>query len=196
MVRRKGHSRRSYAWLRLKKYRLKWTRDTIPLQLKLLIKPMRAKISIILTVFDFIEIKVFGALGRLGIPTEQWPFYIAHAKRLAHIYSYYTAATRDKERQILYDEGILRGLDPAALLEVHQAVRWALGEYLAGWNGAADSRYRSGAIEDPARMAFAHMNAAGITEPLRMVFAHINASSLEDPPRMAFSHMNAGCVKL
>ena len=110
MVRRRGRPRRSYAYLRIKRYRLKWTHKVIPQSFKLLVRPMEAKIETKLKELDFLEIQVFAALQELGVAQAEWKNYMAFAKRCYHawITSWYDTAF--KEEQQLREEFITRGL--------------------------------------------------------------------------------------
>ena len=110
MVRRRGRARRSYAYLRIKKYRLKWKATVIPERFKLLIRPMEAKISDHLTFQDAVEIQTIVECQDKGVPEADYPHYLSFSKRAFKIYMtvWYTSA--EDEVAILKQEFILRGL--------------------------------------------------------------------------------------
>lgn len=115
MVRRRGHSRRSYAWLRIKQYRLKYTHHVIPIQFKLLIPHMSTRIEVDLGFLDYLEIQVFAYLLTQGVDEALWKIYMGFAKRVYHFYTNFRANTAANETAVLLSEYVLRGNDQAIL---------------------------------------------------------------------------------
>ena len=122
MVRRRGRARRSYAYLRIKKYRLKWTHEIIPERFKLLIRPMAAKIETELGQLDYLELQVFALLQHLGIPEAEWKNYMAFAKKIYETYMDYWYDTAIQESDLLIQEFVLRGLTQSVLEAVRNQV--------------------------------------------------------------------------
>ena len=122
MVRRRGRARRSYAYLRIKKYRLKWTHEIIPERFKLLIKPMAAKIETELGQLDYLELQVFALLTELGVAEAEWKNYMAFAKKIYETYMGYWYDTALQESDILIQEFVLRDLDQDVLIKVRDQV--------------------------------------------------------------------------
>ena len=122
MVRRRGRPRRSYAYLRIKKYRLKWKVEVLPQRFKLLIRPMAAKIETELGQLDYLELQVFALLQHLGIPEAEWKSYMAFAKKIYETYMDYWYDTAIQESDLLIQEFVLRGLTQSVLEKVRNQV--------------------------------------------------------------------------
>jgi len=118
MVRRRGRPRRSYAWLRMRKYGLKYTHHVVPIRFKLLIKPMSASISDELRFYDEVEGQTILECLAKGVPDAEIQHYLAFSKRVFETYSRVWETTAEKEIDILVDEFVTRGLDATVLSQL------------------------------------------------------------------------------
>jgi len=122
MVRRRGRPRRSFAYLRIRRYRLKYRDQVIPIRFKLLLPPMHAQIETVLIKWDALEQALFPKFIELGIPSELWDNYLAWAKRKGELLLRFTDETLQKETDLLMQEFILRGLDKDILTQLEPIV--------------------------------------------------------------------------
>lgn len=129
MVRRRGRPRRSYAWLRRKKYFLKYAHEVIPLRFKLLLPPMSASIKTELSRLDYLEVQVFEYLEAQAVPEIEWPNYMAFAKRCYKSFMTYWYDTALTDTDLIINEFVLRGLTLNILQGIRDIVIEKAGTY-------------------------------------------------------------------
>lgn len=86
-----------------------------------------------LSVFDDLEVRVFALLAALGIPEDQWPLYMAFAKRLLQIGRHFLGQTYLDEKISLLEEFELRGLDISVLKRVQDICEDIIREENPDW---------------------------------------------------------------
>jgi len=118
VVRRRGRPRRSYAWLRRRKYAEKWIHQVIPHRFKLLIGPMSTSLADSLTFYDEVEGQTILECQAKGVPSEEIEHYLAFAKRVSEVYMRVWNVTAEKEVDILVDEFVTRGLRSDVLAQL------------------------------------------------------------------------------
>jgi len=118
MVRRRGRPRRSYAWLRMRKYALKYSHSVIPLQFKLLLPPMHILLDDELIIYDQAEVQIILECLAKGVPDEEIPHYLAYGKRVFRAYVQYGFISADKEVDLITQEFLLRGKDETVLNQI------------------------------------------------------------------------------
>jgi len=122
MVRRRGRPRRSWAWLRQRKYAEKWSHKSIPIRFKLLQPPMSASIETALIQLDYLEVQVFAKLEQLGVEESEWVYYMAFAKRVWETFMGFWYDTAIVEVYTLIEEFVMRGLVEDTLKAVADVV--------------------------------------------------------------------------
>jgi len=118
MTRKRGKSRYSNPTKRTQRYRKKYTVDAVTKRHKKLLPMEYAGLSEALIDWNALEVLMFTQFAQLGIPTEEYGFYMSFAKRKAEIGLMFDETTRQKEVDILVGEFETRGLDKDKLLDL------------------------------------------------------------------------------
>jgi len=126
MVRKRGTARTSFARRRMRRVK-KYDHNVIPIRFKLQLGDMSGRIESPLDKFVACETPTMNKLADLGVPTEEYPYYIGFMKEMLSIYLRFIGDTLIRERVNLLEEYLLRGKDVNVLI--------ALDEVAAGCAG-------------------------------------------------------------
>ena len=126
MVRRRGAPRRSSPRRRTYRTRIKWDPHIIPYRFKKLLPMMSSELDWEIEVQLLLEEDVYPYLEAQGVPSDQWEYYIAFARRMWNRRVHFTSETFQIEKQILVNEFITRGLNATHLGTIQLfAEEWA-----------------------------------------------------------------------
>jgi len=115
MVSKRGKSRLSDSTKRALRFEAKYSVDPVTKRFKILLPVMYPQLETALRTWDYLEVLVFPKMEELGIPEEQYPFYMAWIKRKAEKGLMFSGVTQTSEYQLLKAEFVERGLDPVKL---------------------------------------------------------------------------------
>ena len=107
---RKSSSRR-----RRTRFEEKYSHTIIPLRIKRYLPRMNALLETELINYDELERQIYEKLEDLGVSSEEWPFYMAYAKRVFETYLRFWNETAEDEVALIRDEFVKRRLDPNVL---------------------------------------------------------------------------------
>jgi len=124
MTRKRGKSRLSSADKRAYRYRRKYVVDTLTKRPKKLLPVMYPQMRDALIDWDYLETLLFPVFEALGIDVDQYPYYMAWAKRKGEAGLRFSSVTQAEEWAILQDEFEARGLNPAFLVEIEPYVEY------------------------------------------------------------------------
>jgi len=94
---------------------------------KLMLPAMVQELKLELQVLDWLEQTSLSVLKGLGVPDPDQPFYVGYAKRMWATAMHLTQNTYGHERDLLHDEYVTRGWDPAVLTAMHPGAEDAAG---------------------------------------------------------------------
>jgi hypothetical protein len=115
LTRKRGKSRLSDAQKRARRFKQKYVVDALTKRPKKLLPAWELYLREELTKWDYLEVLLFPQFEALGIPEEQYPNYLAWAKRKAEMGLRFSEETQVVEFDVLRGEFVLRGLVPAWL---------------------------------------------------------------------------------
>jgi hypothetical protein len=118
MARKRGKSKRSTKYRRIKKYYYKADPRTTNIAFKQRLDPMATDLDFWLTLLDNLEKRVIALCQAQGIPTEEIVSYIAYAKKQFKWIDRFTALSLWYETQIKVAEAVVRGLKESKSLEI------------------------------------------------------------------------------
>lgn len=107
---------------RIKRWRKKYTVEEATKRAKKLLPVMYPQMETQLIIWDELEQMLYPVFEELGIPTEEYRYYMAWAKRKGALGLDFSAGTRTQEINLLYDEFVTRGLNPDFLDELEPIV--------------------------------------------------------------------------
>jgi len=119
MVRKRGVARRSFAHRRVRRVK-KYDHNVIPKRFKIQLPSMSTRLEPPLYVHVECETPTMELLETLGVPTEEWQYYLGFMKRMIELYRQFTAETLVKERDALIAEYVLRGKSEDVLEAVEE----------------------------------------------------------------------------
>jgi len=119
---------------RIYRLKTKWTHDVLARRFKVLEYERPKELEWELDVLDKLEKLCFAKLATLGVPEEDWEYYLGYAKRLFVRALKFTSETYALERESLRNEYILRGWDANVLDQLEPfAVQLALTKKTYEW---------------------------------------------------------------
>jgi len=119
MVRKRGVARTSFARRRVRRVK-KYDHHVIPLRFKVQLLDFAERLEPKLYVHVECEVPTMELLGNLGVPTEEWVYYLGFMKRMVKLYRNFTSETLQKEKDSLISEYVLRGKDITVLEQVQE----------------------------------------------------------------------------
>jgi len=119
MVRKRGVARTSFARRRVRRVK-KYDHHVIPLRFKVQLLDFVERLEPKLYVHVECEVPTMELLQSLGVPTEEWVYYLGFMKRMVKLYRNFTSETLQKEKESLISEYVLRGKDITVLEQVQE----------------------------------------------------------------------------
>jgi len=119
MVRKRGVARTSFARRRVRRVK-KYDHHVIPLRFKVQLLDFVERLEPKLYVHVECEVPTMELLQSLGVPTEEWVYYLGFMKRMVKLYRNFTSETLQKEKDSLISEYVLRGKDKDVLEQVQE----------------------------------------------------------------------------
>jgi len=119
MVRARGVARKSFARRRVRRVK-KYNSHVTPLRFKKYLPRMAELLEPKLVVEVGCETPTMELLDTLGVPTEEWPYYLGFMKRMIVLYRNFTSETLASEKESLITEYVLRGKDRTVLESVQE----------------------------------------------------------------------------
>jgi len=117
MVRKRGVARRSSSHRRVRRVK-KYDHHVIPKRFKIYLPRMSDLLEEELPPCVLCEEPTMALLQSLGVPTEEWQYYLGFMKRMIEFYQSFTSETLQKEKDSLIAEYVLRGKDKDVLEQV------------------------------------------------------------------------------
>ena len=127
MPRARPGARKTTARRRIQRYIVKVTHHVTPLRVKRLLPAMLEQFEEKEPPYVECETPTMAKLEELGVPTEEWPYYIGFMKRMLALYKTYTGLTLLIERAALLTEYYLRGYDVAILAAIDEVAAGCAG---------------------------------------------------------------------
>jgi len=126
MVRKRGVARKSFSHRRVRRVQ-KYDHHVLPRRFKIYLPRMSDALEEELPPCVLCEEPTMALLQSLGVPTEEWQYYLGFMKRMIELYLTFTSETLQKEKDSLIAEYVLRGKDKDVLEQVQ-----AVSEVCAG----------------------------------------------------------------
>jgi len=126
MVRKRGVARKSFSHRRVRRVK-KYDYHVIPRRFKIYLPRMSDLLEEELPPCVLCEEPTMALLQSLGVPTDEWQYYLGFMKRMVELYLTFTSETLQKEKDSLIAEYVLRGKDKDVLEQVQ-----AVSEVCAG----------------------------------------------------------------
>lgn len=119
MVRARGVARKSFARRRVRRVK-KYNSHVTPLRFKKYLPYMADLLAPKLAVEVGCETPTMELLESLGVPTDEWQYYLGFMKRMIVLYRNFTSETLASEKESLITEYVLRGKDRDVLEAVQE----------------------------------------------------------------------------
>ncbi len=119
MVRKRGVARKSFARRRVRRVK-KYDCHVTPLRFKKYLPRMADLLEPKLAVEVGCETPTMELLDTLGVPLEEYPYYLGFMKRMIVLYRNFTSETLASEKESLIEEYVLRDKDRDVLEQVQE----------------------------------------------------------------------------
>jgi len=126
MVRKRGVARKSFSHRRVRRVQ-KYDHHVLPRRFKIYLPRMSDLLEEELPPCVLCEEPTMALLQLLGVPTEEWQYYLGFMKRMIEFYQSFTSETLQKEKDSLIAEYVLRGKDKDVLQQVQIQAEICLG---------------------------------------------------------------------
>jgi len=126
MVRKRGVARKSFSHRRVRRVK-KYDYHVVPRRFKIYLPRMSDLLEEELPPCVLCEEPTMALLQSLGVPTEEWQYYLGFMKRMIDLYLDFTSETLQKEKDSLIAEYVYRGKDKDVLEQVQIQVEICLG---------------------------------------------------------------------
>ena len=126
MVRKRGVARTSFARRRVRRVQ-KYDSHVTPLRYKKYLPRMAELLKPPLDIHVECEVPCMELLDTLGVPTDEWQYYLGFMKRMIVLYRKFTSETLASEKESLISEYVLRGKDESVLEEVQEVAALCAG---------------------------------------------------------------------
>jgi len=122
MVRKRGVARKSFSHRRVRRVQ-KYDHHVLPRRFKIYLPRMSDLLEEELPPCVLCEEPTMALLQLLGVPTEEWQYYLGFMKRMIEFYQSFTSETLQKEKDSLIGEYVLRGKDKDVLEQVQEVAK-------------------------------------------------------------------------
>ena len=129
MTRKRGVARKSFARRRARRVK-KYDHNVIPKRFKIYLPRMSDLLEEELPPCVLCEEPTMALLQSLGVPTDEWQYYLGFMKRMVELYLTFTSETLQKEKDSLIAEYVLRGKDKDVLEQVQEVAAGCAGVYV------------------------------------------------------------------
>jgi len=126
MVRKRGVARKSFSHRRVRRVK-KYDHHVVPRRFKIYLPRMSDLLEEELPPCVLCEEPTMALLQSLGVPTEEWQYYLGFMKRMIEFYQSFTSETLQKEKDSLIAEYVYRGKDKDVLEQVQVQVEICVG---------------------------------------------------------------------
>jgi len=126
MVRKRGVARKSFSHRRVRRVQ-KYDHHVLPRRFKIYLPNMTNLLPPELKVHVECEDPTMALLQSLGVPTEEWQYYLGFMKRMIEFYQSFTSETLQMEKDSLIAEYVLRGKDKDVLEQVQEVAAECAG---------------------------------------------------------------------
>jgi len=126
MVRKRGVARKSFSHRRVRRVE-KYNHHVVPRRFKIYLPRMSDLLEEELPPCVLCEEPTMALLQSLGVPTDEWQYYLGFMKRMIELYLTFTSETLQKEKDSLIAEYVYRGKDKDVLEQVQIQVEICLG---------------------------------------------------------------------
>jgi len=126
MTRKRGVARRSFAHRRVRRVK-KYDHHVVPRRFKLLLPSMSDELIDSLPPPVECEEPTMTLLESLGVPTDEWQYYLGFMKRMIALYQSFTEETLAKEKESLIEEYVLREKNRDVLEAVQEVAAGCVG---------------------------------------------------------------------
>jgi len=126
MVRKRGVARKSFSHRRVRRVE-KYNHHVVPRRFKIYLPRMSDLLEEELPPCVLCEEPTMALLLSLGVPTDEWQYYLGFMKRMIDLYLTFTSETLQMEKDSLIAEYVYRGKDKDVLEQVQIQVEICLG---------------------------------------------------------------------
>jgi len=119
MVRKRGVARTSFARRRVRRVK-KYDHNVIPKRFKILLPDIADRWKPPTETHVECEEPTMLLLASLGVPQDEWQYYLGYMKRMLELYKKFSSASLQLEKDSLISEYVLRGKDKSVLEEVQE----------------------------------------------------------------------------